>query len=82
MTDKKDLKEEDLQKVSGGDGEYHYVFKPSNGKQYRCPNPNCLNPNWYDMLTNEKRSHIQCQKCWHVGTFDEFDLAIQLGYIF
>ena len=63
-----ELKEEELEKVSGGD-DFHYNV--SHKEAWKCPK--CGNIDADQMRgDNGFKPRIQCQVCWYDGPKDEF----------
>ena len=73
--EKKDveLKEEELEKVSGGD----FAYNVTSYKDWKCPN--CGNTDHSKMRAEKSNTssiytNIQCRVCWHIGTVYEFEV--------
>ena len=63
-----ELKEEDLEKVSGG-GDFDYGV--SSTVNWKCPN--CGETSHNQFRGNDcNATQIQCQSCWHVGAKSDF----------
>ena len=71
---KVELKEEDLEKVSGG--QYCFNVSKANGAQWKCPN--CGNKDADSMRGNSYScTRMECQLCWYEGPKEEFRYTLQ-----